>query len=157
MTAAGPVRGQLDWLTSDFARDTPDVRHALVVTGDGLLLASSSGVDAVLGDQLSAATSGLVSLSRGVAQLLALAPLGQTLIEMTGGYLFATPIGEGSTLVVVAARQCDMGLIGYEMTMLASRVGHALSSPARRSSEWSDPAVTPQQRPAVTPQQRTVP
>jgi predicted regulator of Ras-like GTPase activity (Roadblock/LC7/MglB family) len=128
------AQGQLDWLVNDFTRDTPGVLHALVVSGDGLLLASSTDVNAELGDQLSAATSGLVSLSRGAAQLLSLAPVSQTIIEMTGGYLFATSISQDSTLAVVAKRQCDMGMVGYEMTMLASRVGHALT-PAPRSSQ----------------------
>jgi uncharacterized protein len=128
--------GQLDWLVNDFTRDTPGVLHALVVSGDGLLLASSSDVNAELGDQLSAATSGLVSLSRGAARLLSLAPVSQTIIEMTGGYLFATSISQDSTLAVVAQRHCDMGMVGYEMTMLASRVGHALT-PALRTSQHS--------------------
>jgi uncharacterized protein len=126
-------QGQLDWLINDFTRDTPGVRHALVLSGDGLLLASSADVDATLGDQLSAAASGLVSLATGAAQLLNLAPVSQIIIEMTGGYLFATSISQGSTLAVVARRQCDLGMIGYEMTMLASRVGHALT-PAPRSA-----------------------
>lgn len=130
------AQGQLDWLVNDFTRDTPGVLHALVVSGDGLLLASSADVDANLGDQLSATTSGLVSLSRGAAQLLSLAPVSQTIIEMTGGYLFATSISQDSTLAVVAQRQCDMGMVGYEMTMLASRVGHALT-PAPRSDQHS--------------------
>ncbi len=133
MKAPDPARGQLDWLVSDFIRDTPGVTHALVVSGDGLPLAASDGVGAMLGDQLSAATSGLVSLSKGVAQLLNLAPMSQIILEMTGGYLFATSISEGSTLAVVAQRQCDMGMVGYEMTMLASRVGHALTPAPRHT------------------------
>ncbi len=128
------AQGQLDWLVSDFARDTPGVLHALVISGDGLLLASSGTIDATLRDQLSAATSGLVSLSRGTAQLLNLAPVSQTIIEMAGGYLFTTPISHGSALAVVAQRSCDMGMSGYEMTMLASRVGHALT-PAPRTAQ----------------------
>ena len=127
-------QGQLDWLLNDFIRDTPGVLHALVVSGDGLPLAVSGNVDAVLGDQLSAATSGLVSLSRGAAQLLNLAPVSQIVIEMASGYLFATSISQGSTLAVVAYRHCDMGMVGYEMTMLASRVGHALT-PAPRAAQ----------------------
>jgi uncharacterized protein len=34
-------------------------------------------------------------------------------------------------LAVFAERTCDMGMIGYEMTLLAARVGHMLS-PGRR-------------------------
>jgi predicted regulator of Ras-like GTPase activity (Roadblock/LC7/MglB family) len=133
MTTASPKKGQLDWLLTDFMRSTPGVLHALVVTGDGLPLATSERVDETLSDQLSAAASGLVSLARGAGQLLNLAPVNQTIVEMVGGYLFMTSISQGSTLAVVAERQCDMGLVGYEMTMLASRVGHALT-PAPRPS-----------------------
>lgn len=132
MNTASPVSGQLDWLLTEFMRATPGVLHALVVSGDGLPLAASEGVDMMLGDQLSAAASGLVSLARGAAQLVNLAPVSQTIVEMTGGYLFMTSISQGSTLAVVAERHCDMGLVGYEMTMLASRVGHALTPEPRR-------------------------
>lgn len=135
MTGTGSMYGQLDWLLTDFMRGTPGVQHALVVSGDGLLLAASDQVSDMLGDQLSAATSGLVSLAKGAAQLLNLSPVNQTIVEMSGGYLFMTAISQGSTLAVVADRQCDMGMVGYEMTMLASRVGHALTPAARPSPD----------------------
>jgi len=139
MNTAGPTHGQLDWLLTDFVRATPGVLHALVVSGDGLPLATSDRLDAMLGDQLSAAASGLVSLARGAAQLLSLAPVNQTIVEMNGGYLFMTSISQGFTLAVVAQRHCDMGLIGYEMTMLASRVGHALTPVPRSSPDRTSP------------------
>ena len=34
-------------------------------------------------------------------------------------------------LATHADRACDMGLVGYEMTMLATRVGHALTPAVR--------------------------
>jgi predicted regulator of Ras-like GTPase activity (Roadblock/LC7/MglB family) len=126
-----PTNGQLDWLLSDFVRRTASVLHALVVSGDGLRMAASGRVDPRLNDQLSAATAGLVSLASGAAQLLQLAPMTQTIVEMGGGHLFMTSISQGSTLAVVADLHCDMGLVGYEMTLLASQVGHALT-PAPR-------------------------
>jgi uncharacterized protein len=133
----GGVAGQLDWLLADFVRGTPGVVHALVVSGDGLRLAASERVDARLGDRLAAATSGLVSLARGTAQLLDTAPVTQTIIEMAGGYLFVTSISHGSTLAVVADRNCDMGMVGYEMTLLAARVGHVLTPAPRVGSGWT--------------------
>ncbi len=123
--------GRLDWLLTDFARSTPGVVHALVVSSDGLRLAATSEVDPALADQLSAAVSGLVSLARGAATLLGAHPVNQTILEMGGGYLFATSISQGSILAVHTERSADMGLVGYEMTMLASRVGHALTPGAR--------------------------
>lgn len=125
--------GRLDWLLVEFARDVPGVVHAVVVSGDGLRLATSPGVAVALGDQLSAAASGLVSLARGTAHLLNAGAVTQTILEMAGGYLFVTAVSQGATLAVYADRGCDIGLIGYEMTMLANRVGHALT-PAPRST-----------------------
>jgi uncharacterized protein len=123
--------GTLDWLLSDFASGTPGVRHVIVVSADGLRLAVSRGVEPQLADQLCAAVSGLVSLARGTATLLDAEPVTQTIVEMAGGYLFATSISLGSTLAVFTDRSADMGLVGYEMTMLAARVGHALTPSAR--------------------------
>jgi len=134
MTAAGTVDGrQLDWLLVDFIRSTAGARHALVVSADGLRLAASEELGEALGDQLAAVTSGLISLAQGVATSFAAGPVRQTIVEMAGGYLFVTSISEGSTLVVLAERSCDMGKIGYEMTLLANRVGHMLT-PARRAA-----------------------
>jgi uncharacterized protein len=132
MTAAGTVDGrQLDWLLVDFVRSTAGARHALVVSADGLRLAASQEIGEALGDQLAAVTSGLISLAQGVASSFGAGPVRQTIVEMAGGYLFVTSISEGSTLAVLAERNCDMGMIGYEMTLLATRVGHMLT-PARR-------------------------
>jgi uncharacterized protein len=142
MTAAGTVDGrQLDWLLVDFVRGTAGARHALVVSADGLRLASSQGIDEALGDQLAAVTSGLLSLAVGVARSLAAGPVRQTIVEMGRGYLFVTSISDGSMLAVFAERGCDMGMIGYEMTLLAARVGHLLN-PGRRPASSGPPDRT---------------
>jgi uncharacterized protein len=142
VTAARTIDGrQLDWLLVDFVRSTAGTRHALVVSADGLRLAASQGVDEALGDQLAAVTSGLLSLAQGIARSFAAGSVRQTIVEMAGGCLFLTSIGEGSMLAVFAERTCDMGMVGYEMTLLASRVGHMLT-PGRRP-----PAPGPPDRP----------
>lgn len=128
------MSGRLDWLLEEFVGSTPGVVHGVVVSGDGLRLATSAQVGTSLGDQLAAAASGLVSLARGTAHLLAAGPVTQTILEMAGGYLFVTAISHGATLAVFAERQCDIGLVGYEMTLLAARVGHALTPAARASA-----------------------
>ena len=139
MTAAGTIDGrQLDWLLDDFVRSTAGARHALVVSADGLRLATSRGIDEALGDQLAAVTSGLLSLAQGVATSFQAGLVRQTIVEMAGGYLFVTSIGEGSMLAVLAERSSDMGMIGYEMTLLASRVGHMLTPAWRPTSPGPD-------------------
>ena len=122
---------RLDWLLADFARETPGVVAAVVVSVDGLPLAVSASVSDTLADQLAAAASGLLSLARATAHLLAAGTLTQTILEMTEGYMFITSVSRGATVAVQAVRQCDLGLVGYEMTMLAERVGRALDPGVR--------------------------
>jgi predicted regulator of Ras-like GTPase activity (Roadblock/LC7/MglB family) len=124
----------LDWLLVDFVRETAGVRAAVVVSVDGLPLATSAGLSEALADQMSAATSGLVSLARATAQLLDSGGLTQTILEMTGGYLFVTSVSRGATVAVHAVRQCDLGVVAYEMTLLAERVGRALDPGLRAGS-----------------------
>ena len=58
----------------------------------------------------------------------------QTIVETAGGYFFVTSVSEGSTLAVFAGVECDIGMIGYEMTLLVSQVG-LLLTPAVRAPE----------------------
>ncbi len=110
---------------------------AVVVSVDGLPLAVSPGVTDSLADQLSAAASGLVSLARATAGLLGSGALTQTILEMTEGYLFVTSISRGATVAVHATRQADLGLVGYELTLLAERVGRALDPGVRAGNGGS--------------------
>jgi hypothetical protein len=122
---------RLDWLLGDFARGTPGVVTAVVMSVDGLPLAASPGVGDDLADQLSAAASGLVGLARATAQLLASGELTQTILETTRGYFFVTSVGHTATVAVHTTGQCDLGLVGYEITVLAERVGRALDPGVR--------------------------
>jgi predicted regulator of Ras-like GTPase activity (Roadblock/LC7/MglB family) len=135
MTYATPTSGELDWLVNDFAQRIAGVSHALVVSADGLKLAVSQRVDEAMADQLAAVASGLASLTRGAARCFAAEPVTQTIVEMRGGYLFVSSIGDGSALAVFASPECDIGMIGYEMTLLVARAGKLLSSPLRTGLE----------------------
>jgi hypothetical protein len=49
-------------------------------------------------------------------------------------------ISDGSSLAVLAAADCDMGLVAYEMALLVERVGTALT-PGMRGGQptgWED-------------------
>lgn len=131
MTRTAEANRQLDWLVSDFVRRVAGVTHALVVSVDGLKLAISDQVAENTADQLAAVASGLVSLTRGAARCFDAEPVVQVIVEMAGGYLFVTSVSEGSTLAVFATVECDIGMIGYEMTMLVTRVGQLLMPTAR--------------------------
>lgn len=131
MTVSGATDRRLDWLLVEFVRNTPGVLHGLVVAGDGLQLAASEQIERGLADHLAAVTSGLVSLAESVARSFGAGSMQQTIIEMDRGYLFVTPISGASALAVYTSPDCDMGMVGYEMTLLADRVGHVLTPELR--------------------------
>ena len=58
----------LGWLLANFADRVPGVAHAVAVSADGLLLASSRDLPRDRADQLSAIASGLVSLTQGASR-----------------------------------------------------------------------------------------
>jgi hypothetical protein len=84
-------------------------------------MAMSQDLDRTQGDQLSAIVSGLSSLTRGAARQLGAGNVRQSIVEMDELFLFTTSINDGSVLAVAADSSCDVGLVGYEMTLLVSR------------------------------------
>jgi predicted regulator of Ras-like GTPase activity (Roadblock/LC7/MglB family) len=122
----------LDWLVSDFAREVVGVSHAVLVSVDGLLVASSERLPTDRAEQLAAVASGLASLAVGAAQLFEGGQVLQSVVEMDNGYLLLMRVGDGSHLATLAATSCDIGQIGYEMAVLVERVGRVVQSSRRR-------------------------
>ena len=117
----------VNWLMANFVRSTPGVEQAVAVSSDGLLIAMSSHLERSSADKLAAIITGIRALAHGAANELGKGQVMQVLVEMAGSYLFVASISGGSTLGVVAARDCDLGLVGYEITLLVDRVGSQLT------------------------------
>ena len=132
MNPVQPIK-HLSWLLTNLIERVPAIAHAIVVSTDGIPLACSEGFPADRADQLSAITSGLTSLTQGASRMFEGGAVTQTVVEMQRGLLIVVSIGDGSTLAVLAARDCDMGLVAYEMTMLADRAGRALTPKMREA------------------------
>lgn len=121
-----------NWLLNNFAERTSGVAHAVAVSADGLLVAATRNLPADRGDQLAAITAGLISLTNGAARCFQAGTVSQTVVEMDHGFLFLMAISDGSALAALAARNCDVGQVGYEMALLVERVGGALSPAPRQ-------------------------
>jgi hypothetical protein len=121
----------VNWLVTDFAERVPSIAHAIVVSSDGLPMAFSEGIPTDRVDQLAAVTSGLTSLTQGAARIFQGGVVTQVVVEMQHGVLIEMAISDASTLAVLAAADCDLGLVAYEMTLLAEKVRGALT-PATR-------------------------
>ena len=132
MNPVQPIK-HLSWLLTNLIERVPAIAHAIVVSTDGIPLACSQGFPADRADQLSAITSGLTSLTQGASRMFEGGAVTQTVVEMQRGLLIVVSIGDGSTVAVLAARDCDMGLVAYEMTMLADRAGRALTPKMREA------------------------
>jgi predicted regulator of Ras-like GTPase activity (Roadblock/LC7/MglB family) len=126
-----PSTPDLDWLLNDFADRVPEITHAVAVSADGLLIASSRDVDTEHGDQLAAIASGLVSLLAGAGRLLKAEPVISNLTELQGGFLFSMAVSSGASLLVLASRSCDIGQVSFEMAELINQVGPQLTPAAR--------------------------
>ncbi|MGP7959430.1 roadblock/LC7 domain-containing protein [Sanguibacter sp. A247] len=115
------------WLLDNFVKTVSGVKHTLVVSADGLLMAMSEDLDRTSGDQLAAIVSGMSSLTRGAARQLNSGNVRQSIIEMDDAFLFLMNVSNGSVLGAVADATCDVGLIGYEMALLVSRTEATLT------------------------------
>nr|WP_196440894.1 MULTISPECIES: roadblock/LC7 domain-containing protein [Streptosporangiaceae] len=123
---------RFDWLITEFVRGTPGVAHAVVVSADGLRIASSEGFPDDRADQLAAVAAGLLSLTVGASRVFEGGAVTQTVVEMERGLLLVMAISDGSVLAVLASPECDMGLVAYQMTLLVDRAGQVLT-PALRA------------------------
>ena len=122
---------ELDWLLDDFVDRVPGASSAAVVTADGLVLCVSAQIPGDSADQLAAITSGLASLTDGAAQFFSAGGVRQLIVEMDDGFLFVARVSDGSVLAVMCESSCDIGLIGYEMSLLIGRIGKVLTPELR--------------------------
>lgn len=141
MTAVGPPgetdqneANELGWIVNNFVERIKGARNALVVTSDGLVLAHSTQLDRPTADRLAAIISGLSSLSAGVAASVEGGIVNQLIVEMAGSYFFVTAVGDSSALAVTAEPDCDIGQVGYEMSLLVTRIGRVLTPALRLES-----------------------
>ncbi|MFI7195198.1 roadblock/LC7 domain-containing protein [Nocardia nova] len=127
----------LDWLLDSLVDRLPGAEHALVLSADGLAMASSRGLVTENAEHLAAMASALHSLGRGVGARFEKGNLQQTVIELDGGYLVVTEAGFGACLALLASIDADLGMVAYELNVMVGQVHDHMSADAR-----SFPGVT---------------
>jgi predicted regulator of Ras-like GTPase activity (Roadblock/LC7/MglB family) len=127
----------LGWLLDDLTERVDHVRHALVLSNDGLVTGASTGLRREDAEHLAAVASGLHSLARGSGRHFGAGQVRQTMIEFDDAVLFVTAAGDGSCLCVFSAAEADIGQVAYEMTLLVNRVGEHLRVAARQPEHSS--------------------
>ncbi|GAA1599431.1 roadblock/LC7 domain-containing protein [Streptomyces globosus] len=129
-----PGRVGLDWLLDELVVRVREVRHAAVLSHDGLAVGVSSALDPGDADHLAAVASGFHSLAKGAGRHFRAGGVRQTLVEMDEGFLFVAAAGDGSCLAVLSGAGTDVGLVAYEMARLVKRVGEHLQTRPRSAA-----------------------
>lgn len=126
--------GGLDWLLDDLVLRVEEVRHAVVLSNDGLAVGASTGLGREDAEHLAAVASGFNSLAKGTGRHFGAGGVRQTMVEMDDAFLFVAAAGDGSCLAVLTAVTADIGLVGYEMARLVKRVGEHLRTAPRAAA-----------------------
>jgi predicted regulator of Ras-like GTPase activity (Roadblock/LC7/MglB family) len=123
----------LVWLLSGLAERVPHTRSVVLLSTDGLLKAVH-GLDVDSAEHLAAIASGLFSLARSTgAKFGTNDVVRQVVAELDDTVLFVSAAGFGSALAVLADRQADPSVLGYEMAALIQSVRPLLSTPTRQA------------------------
>lgn len=128
MTVVDDTR-EFSWMLANFVEQTAGVQGAVAVSSDGLLMAMSASLDRSAAEPVAAIISGLTSLGQGAAGALGYEGLERIVVAMRRGVLLVASVSDGSAVGVVARNGCDIGAVGYQMTLLVERAG-ALLTPA---------------------------
>jgi len=139
MTQANSEGEQLGWLLDNLVSQVANVREALILSRDGLVVAKSSDMSREQGDRLSALAAGVQSLARGAGQQVGGGEVRQIVIEMDSAFMFVMAAGQGTCLAVLASAEANVGVMAYEMAMLVRRMGMHLTATPRPAAH--EPAV----------------
>lgn len=131
-TRATERSGELDWLLDDLVLRVREVRHAVVLSNDGLAVGASSDLKREDAEHLAAVASGFHSLAKGTGRHFGAA----WRTSDHGGNGRRLPLRgrsfyDGSRLAVLTSVTADIGLVAYEMARLVKRVGEHLYTPTR--------------------------
>ncbi|MEU5838982.1 roadblock/LC7 domain-containing protein [Streptomyces diacarni] len=128
----GAHHTDLSWLLAGLVERVPHASSALLLSADGLVKAAH-GLEPDTADHMAALSSGLYSLSRSLGVRMAGGDgVRQVVVELDRSLLCVTRAGQGACLAVLARREADAAVLGYEMAMLVKRVRSLLSTPARQ-------------------------
>jgi uncharacterized protein len=121
----------LAWLLDDLVERVAHAEKGIVLSNDGLLIASSKDLSREDAEHLAAAAAGFQSLARGTGRYIGGGTVRQTIVELEKAFFFVTAAGKGACLAVQASSDADVGLIAYEMARLVTSVGKYLSTGMR--------------------------
>jgi predicted regulator of Ras-like GTPase activity (Roadblock/LC7/MglB family) len=105
----------------EFARQTPGVIQAIVVSEDGLLLAQSAYLGRDNCERFAAITSAMTSLAIGAARTYDLGHMNKLVVDLDRAFLLLGAFGAASWLGVMARRDTDLGDLARHVAAFVER------------------------------------
>jgi predicted regulator of Ras-like GTPase activity (Roadblock/LC7/MglB family) len=127
----GTTASDVNWLLDELTIRTPTIRHAVLLSTDGLAIAASRDLSREDREHLAAVSSGFNSLAKGATRQFGAGSVRQSMVEFDDGFLFVVAAGSGACLAVFADADSDIGLVAYEMARLVKQVGEHMFVPTR--------------------------
>ncbi|BEL06800.1 roadblock/LC7 domain-containing protein [Actinoplanes sichuanensis] len=132
--------GQPDvtWLIDQLVREVPTITAVVLVSADGLQLASSGHLSREHAESVAALAAGFLGITGQLGGLLQLGAPENLSIRYPHGHLaflrIDDPTGDFVAALLVAAQpQTQIGHLGYAMTTFSQSVGHALTPETRHA------------------------
>ncbi|MCP2334709.1 roadblock/LC7 domain-containing protein [Actinomadura rupiterrae] len=113
---ADQVRVLLDGLV---ARAAGGGGGAVLLSSDGLVVASSAGLDREDAEHLAALVAGVQGLARGACRRFSGGEVLQSVIELDSMLVFMVPAGPHAVLAALCPAESDAGAVAYAMAELA--------------------------------------
>ncbi|WP_433622218.1 roadblock/LC7 domain-containing protein [Nocardia sp. CA-120079] len=121
----------LDWLLDELAQRLPGVRHAVLLSTDGLLMARCSTTEEADAEHFCAMASALHGLARSAGGRFAGGEVRQAVIDLDHAVMFVTAAGPNACIGLWAEESANMGMVAYEMNQTVQRVGAYMSASPR--------------------------
>lgn len=104
---------------------TPDIEASVIVSVDGLIIASALPRD-VEEDRVSAMSAAMLSLGERIANELGRGALEQVYVRGAEGYVIVSAVGEEAVLTVLARKDAKLGLVFLDMRRAAQDLSHLI-------------------------------
>jgi predicted regulator of Ras-like GTPase activity (Roadblock/LC7/MglB family) len=119
----------MTWLLDDLVARVPEIERLVLLSRDGLVVSQSSLLLREDAERLAATAAGFYSLARGSAASLGGEQPRHIIVEMTGKTLVVATAGSDGCIAAVAGTRARLGIIAYEITLLARRAATHLPGP----------------------------
>ncbi|WP_129305500.1 roadblock/LC7 domain-containing protein [Streptomyces sp. L2] len=114
--------GGTTWLLGDLVRRVAPLRHAVLLSGDGLVTAATRTLNRAEAERLAAMACGLHGLARGAGECFGTSRVRYVVIDFAEGFLFVCETADGGRLALVGDAGADQEQIAVEAARFAERL-----------------------------------